>query len=1126
MSSSTPNDDLSQELKAMMEQESQISPRKKVWNDLGASAELITDDDDVIADEDKENEDSNPIVNESNNSFSATTQDLHLQLDDSETQDLESATEPLPSCSNKSATKRLAVESILVSDATPEKTRKLDHSVKQEFELFENSNENVDEASEALSQSLVDDNSVVILDDSSIRSLTETQEVIEISTDKIENEESEEKVENKTLTEKTDGDISTDKVEGEISTEKTESNISTDKTQDISIDEKSPRQKSPSLLKRNVAKEKPKSDFTTETSGEESDPKPRSDPSPDEGLADDELSRQLSSSANSGRPGSSMRVDTPELSVSPIGIIPSDKRTKRQQHLLQSQRRTSTPGHKKSPKKSNKDQTLSTPTRSQDSTMSISPETIVEGKGSQPEPTFESSESFKVPGESPNSDMALVCLTVRPNELIKLAQFVNGLTDSKMFIRNGKSFKIIDLFEKAKSFFDESKRRISDISSLSSQSRTSSSTGGYLGDIGSSGSSTLTSGSSSVSSKRDRLSICPDLAIERHNVVSPLPKLKKVFSGSQSVIQEEASNSITTQEFGKTAELENHVAEENPMEEPTAINELKGKEEVESEKPKKSVVAASEIAPVVEEPSTPAASSSSRKRNKKLLPRHIRDSRSRSPFPVASQQSVDTNQVSVASTHQISEGSRVFAKWVERTEIRYWPGVVQSILDEKFIVKFEDNYERTLKNGDLIRVDALEPGHQVNVSSEEDQGIFRVAVLLSHPDLSSGKSGKPDVSYMVEFEPVEGDPQVESRLVSYKLFHLSDEQAKIIKRDLGGQYVTPTLGRGDISLDNLVVNKRRSKANTPLKIATPSRGNSRKRGGDNAETSVVEAESSATESARTKSNKPLAAVKGFISTTEDETGTPSKDRKRKPSSKFTESLFNGMHFILTQSLHLSNEAAAASSCMETETEEEDENELSTAVTTMNKKEVKKVVLDNGGIVLDEFPGAKQKIPEDLIVISDRYCLTMNYLSGIVHGFKLINYQWVIHSVSARSKLPLRNYLLPIGFSAITKKEIEPHEVENLRQLFNNLHILITSVHKTFATDWKPVLTRMGASVSTRCSGTLDRGLANLNLIVADSEAPPTILKDARSKSIPLVSSLWIIQSIINGKKLPFDSFHL
>lgn len=65
---------------------------------------------------------------------------------------------------------------------------------------------------------------------------------------------------------------------------------------------------------------------------------------------------------------------------------------------------------------------------------------------------------------------------------------------------------------------------------------------------------------------------------------------------------------------------------------------------------------------------------------KKLLPRHIRDSRSRSKSPMtpaaamsskANGQCVDLN---VTSTSDVSAGTKVFAKWVERTEVRYWAG--------------------------------------------------------------------------------------------------------------------------------------------------------------------------------------------------------------------------------------------------------------------------------------------------------------------------------------------------------------------------------------------------------------------------------------------------------------------
>lgn len=45
----------------------------------------------------------------------------------------------------------------------------------------------------------------------------------------------------------------------------------------------------------------------------------------------------------------------------------------------------------------------------------------------------------------------------------------------------------------------------------------------------------------------------------------------------------------------------------------------------------------------------------------------------------------------------------------------FFSGVIDSISDDgvKYVVKFDDGFEKTLKIDDLIRVDALEPGQQV-----------------------------------------------------------------------------------------------------------------------------------------------------------------------------------------------------------------------------------------------------------------------------------------------------------------------------------------------------------------------------------------------------------------------------
>ena len=57
---------------------------------------------------------------------------------------------------------------------------------------------------------------------------------------------------------------------------------------------------------------------------------------------------------------------------------------------------------------------------------------------------------------------------------------------------------------------------------------------------------------------------------------------------------------------------------------------------------------------------------------------------------------------------------KVFAKWVERTDVKFWPGVIkqseESEQDDKNLVVFEDGLEKIVKKEDVIRADALIPG--------------------------------------------------------------------------------------------------------------------------------------------------------------------------------------------------------------------------------------------------------------------------------------------------------------------------------------------------------------------------------------------------------------------------------
>ena len=65
------------------------------------------------------------------------------------------------------------------------------------------------------------------------------------------------------------------------------------------------------------------------------------------------------------------------------------------------------------------------------------------------------------------------------------------------------------------------------------------------------------------------------------------------------------------------------------------------------------------------------------------------------------------------AVQKIKDNMKVFAKWVERTDVKFWPGIIkqeEAEQDDKHLIVFEDGLEKTVKKEDIIRADALVPG--------------------------------------------------------------------------------------------------------------------------------------------------------------------------------------------------------------------------------------------------------------------------------------------------------------------------------------------------------------------------------------------------------------------------------
>lgn len=104
-------------------------------------------------------------------------------------------------------------------------------------------------------------------------------------------------------------------------------------------------------------------------------------------------------------------------------------------------------------------------------------------------------------------------------------------------------------------------------------------------------------------------------------------------------------------------------------------------------------------------------------------------------------------------------------------------------------------------------------------------------------------------------------------------------------------------------------------------------------------------------------------------------------------------------------------------------------------------------MDHGGKVLDSFPGEKRPLlpQSELIVLSDGARETMSFLSAITYGYQRIHYQWIQDSIQLEKLMPRKNYLLPLGYSSILKREVEQSEKsKSLTHLLEGKNVLVTS----------------------------------------------------------------------------------
>ncbi|XP_021358532.1 uncharacterized protein LOC110453742 isoform X2 [Mizuhopecten yessoensis] len=489
-------------------------------------------------------------------------------------------------------------------------------------------------------------------------------------------------------------------------------------------------------------------------------------------------------------------------------------------------------------------------------------------------------------------------------------------------------------------------------------------------------------------------------------------------------------------------------------------------------------------------------------------------------------------------------GARVLARWKDGF---YYPGSIAQILKSKYQVRFDDGDVRFVKVSDLLLIERLPVGQSVFVQSKS--GFFEPGIITDHKSPTK-TSGQPCL-YVVEQDNGKNAQFRCSQVI------LSEDQAQCLVIDIGANIHTspsgppPTTPKpADVSLDNLMDSKRRtssryeqhtiakesvpsstskSKMAAPTASASHASSVKRKRGGMVTSNPVA---TSTPTPAKVSTSRLKTAVVGLdaspvgaaVSSPVTPRRSPRKariglfhtNRDVRPRRKTT--LFRGMVFLLTHVDKMAAQKEEEKMILEDsslDVSTDDSSPHDEPAIPFDKNELKILIEDGGGIVLDKYSEPEVSSARQCILLSDTYQRTVKYFQFLAAGRLCLSHVWVYDCCSEDKLMDYKAYLLQSGISLEKRRLIEWKPTCNL---LVNMRIMVESTTDRFREEWTNIIQISEGIVETKIK-TRDH---QVNVIVTDSTCSSSVLRRAKQLGVPVVSTEWMIQNLINGQIMAYD----
>lgn len=174
----------------------------------------------------------------------------------------------------------------------------------------------------------------------------------------------------------------------------------------------------------------------------------------------------------------------------------------------------------------------------------------------------------------------------------------------------------------------------------------------------------------------------------------------------------------------------------------------------------------------------------------------------------------------------------------------------------------------------------------------------------------------------------------------------------------------------------------------------------------------------------------------------------------------------------------------------------------------------------GATVYNHFEEIPKSRIKSCILIAREPCLTARYIQCLAVNMTVVSHGWVIESCRQRQLMDLKAYALPAGWSVLEENYVRyvtgRNEKRSHARPFLNQNILISSENEEFIKFWTRVCKAVDAKVK-QINSVLDITASKKTFLLTDPEMIVANVEKAKAMGIPIVSTAWVVECLIQGK---------